>query len=137
MNQLSDHLSATETSSERQSTLDAHIRSRIRAEIDHLRREEEEVQHEIEVALEKENLDRARSMVGEASQESDDASGTVKNSAALLGDLEEIRTKVDKYHAKKELAEFPTVKAGGEAVVACYRLVFDFYGAASFHCDVG
>jgi len=122
VNQLSDRMNTLETSPERQSTLDTHIRSRIKSELEHLKQEEENVRLEIERALEKENLDRERSMAGEASEGEDGAAaGSVKSSASLMGDLEEIRSKVDKYQAKRDLTEFPDVKENGEAVIACYK----------------
>ncbi|KIP02656.1 hypothetical protein PHLGIDRAFT_111836 [Phlebiopsis gigantea 11061_1 CR5-6] len=104
----------------RQSTLDAQIRSRIEAELAHLRQEEEDVRGEIERALEKENLDRERAMAGEEEQAQDGAGG-VKSSAALMGDLEELRTKVDRFHTRRALSEFPEVAEKAEAVVTCYR----------------
>ena len=120
VNQLSDRLHTSKTTPERQSTLDAHIRSRIQSELEHLKQEEEYVRQEIERALEKENLDRERSMAGEAS-EGGDAIGSIKSSALLMGDLEEIRSKVDKYQAKRDLSKFPDVKASGDAVASCYK----------------
>ncbi|KAF8892681.1 hypothetical protein BD779DRAFT_1510328 [Infundibulicybe gibba] len=116
VNQLADQLESPEISPERQSTLDAHIRSRIQGELQHLKKEEEEIKHEIESALERENLDREASSVGDGSE-----AGDVKTSAALLGDLEEIRSKVDRFNARKSLDAFPEVKASGEAVISCYK----------------
>lgn len=102
--------------------MDAHVRSRIHAELEHLRTEEENVRREIEQALEKENLDRERSMAGEASEEDvDGALGDVKTSASLMGDLEEIRRKVDRFQVRRELGDFPAVKENGEAVISCYK----------------
>ncbi|KAF9466432.1 hypothetical protein BDZ94DRAFT_1158196 [Collybia nuda] len=122
VNQLSDKLDSTRPSSERQSTLDGHIRARIQSELAHLKQEEENVQREIEQALEKENLDREREMAGGAESESEgDGIGSVKSSVALLGDLEEVRSKVDRYQARRELEQFPEVKVSGEAVVECYK----------------
>lgn len=118
-------MNTLETSPERQSTLDTHIRLRIKSELEHLKQEEENVRLEIERALEKENLDRERSMAGEAFEGGDvAAAGSVKSSAALMGDLEEVRSKVDRYQAKRELTEFPDVKENGEAVIACYKYVW-------------
>jgi altered-inheritance-of-mitochondria protein 13 len=106
-----------DTSPERQSTLDAHVRARIQAELQHLRAEEESVQKEIELALERENIDREMSSAeGEPSDE-----GDVKNSMTLMGDLEEIRTKVDRFQTRRQLSDYPAVKESGEAVVLCYR----------------
>lgn len=119
VNRLSDRINTSETTPERQSTLDAHIRSRIQSELEHLKQEEENVRLEIERVLERENLDRERSMAGEASEGG--AVGSIKSSASLMSDLEEIRSKVDKYQAKRNLTEFPDLKESGEAVTSCYK----------------
>lgn len=121
VNQLSNRLESPETSPERQTVLDAHIRARIHDELEHLRTEEEHVQSEIERALEKENLDRERAMAGDASEGDGNAAGEVRSSAVLQGDLEEIREKISKYQTRKELTEYPEVKSHGDAVVECYR----------------
>jgi len=121
VNHLSDTLALPETSPERQSTLDQHIRSRIQTELTRLRAEEEHVREEIVRALEKENLDREREMVGEENGSEEDRSGKVKSSVALMEDLEEVRRKVDRYHARKEMAELPEVREKSEAVVSCYK----------------
>ncbi|KAI0747766.1 hypothetical protein C8Q80DRAFT_1168335 [Daedaleopsis nitida] len=122
VNQLVDHQASPEIPRERQLTIDAHIRSRIDAELSRLHNEEERVREEIERAMEKENLDRERGMAGEETA-SDEASptGSIKSSAALMGDLEELRQKVDKYHARRDSEELATVRAKGEEVVLCYR----------------
>lgn len=123
MNHLSDHLASTETTPDRQTTLDAHIRARIQADLQHLQEQEELVRREIEVALEKENLEKEQSMAGEASGEQgeESTSGSVRSSTALMGDLEEISSKVDRYHSRHELEGIQAVKEKGEAVVSCYR----------------
>ena len=122
VNSLVDNTAAPVPSAERQSTLDAQIRSRIDAELAHLRQEEDDVRREIERALEKENLDRERAMAGEESEGAAEAeAGGVRSSAALAGDLEELRTKVDRFHARRALSEFPEVAEKAEAVVTCYR----------------
>jgi len=122
VDQLSNRLESPDTSPERQTFIDAHIRARIQDELlEHLRREEEHVQQEIERALEKENLDKERAMAGEASEGDGSSAGEVKSSTALQGDLGEIREKISKYQSRKELAEYPEVKSHGDAVVECYR----------------
>ncbi|KXN87725.1 hypothetical protein AN958_08201 [Leucoagaricus sp. SymC.cos] len=119
VNQLSNRLESPGTSPERQTILDAHIRARIQDELEHLRREEEQVQ-KIERALEKENLDKERAMTGDASEGDGSGTGDVKSSTALQGDLGEIREKINKYQTRKELTEYPEVKTYGDAVVECY-----------------
>jgi altered-inheritance-of-mitochondria protein 13 len=86
------------------------------------------VQREIEAALERENLDRERGMAGEAGAgagaESESAShGDIKNSTALLGDLEEVRQKVEKYRERASLTDHLSVKEAREAVASCYQYV--------------
>jgi altered-inheritance-of-mitochondria protein 13 len=90
-----------------------------------LREEENHVRHEIELALEKENLEQEKRMAGEASRRDEDESalGSVKSSAVLMGDLEEIRSKVDRFHSRQEFEGIRTVKQKGEAVVSCYKYV--------------
>jgi MICOS complex subunit MIC19 len=104
---------------ERQSSIDAHIRSRIQVELEHLRKEEEHVRREIESTLEKENLDRERAMAGVP--ESEATVGTLKSSTALSEDLEQIRSKIDRFHPRKRLELFPHVKSAGETVLSCYK----------------
>jgi altered-inheritance-of-mitochondria protein 13 len=88
------------------------------------------VQKEIEHALEKENLDRERSMAG--LDDEGDGSGSVKSSAVLLGDLEEIRGKVDRYQQRREPNDLPSLKASGEAVISCYKYVTFCYLLCAF-----
>ena len=47
--------------------------------------------------------------------------GSVKSSAALMGDLEELRQKVEKYHARQSSQELSVVRTKGEEVVSCYQ----------------
>lgn len=124
MNQLADRLETPETTPERQAILDAHIRARIRDELEHLKRDEQSVREEIEQALEKENLDRETSMAGEASAEAETSTaGNVKNSAALFGDLEEVRAKIERQQSTTRFGEFPEIETSGGAVAECYRQV--------------
>ncbi|KAJ3501295.1 hypothetical protein NLJ89_g9401 [Agrocybe chaxingu] len=121
VNRLSDRLESPETTPERQSILDSHIVAKIRDELEHLKRDEEVVRQEIERALERENLDREKAMAGEASEGDGSTTGDVRNSAALLGDLEEVRAKIEKYQVNKKSAEYPEVEASGAAVSECYK----------------
>ncbi|KIK81615.1 hypothetical protein PAXRUDRAFT_832721 [Paxillus rubicundulus Ve08.2h10] len=113
---LSDRLASPETTFERQATIDARIRAQIQSELKALRNEEENVQREIQRALEKENLDREIGGVGDGNVYTD-----IKNSSSLIGDLEEIRAKVDRFQTRNELDDLRSVKETGEAVALCYR----------------
>lgn len=124
MNHLADNVAAPEPSAERQASIDAQIRARIQAELEHLREEEDQVRQEIEHALEKENLDRERAMAGEESESEGEGAGGVKSSTALMGDLEDVRQKIERFQTRRALGEFPEVQAASNAVVNCYRYVF-------------
>jgi len=108
INQL-EHSVSSETTPERQSILDSHIRARIRDELELLKKDEEDVRWEIELALEKENLDREKSMASE---------GDGPNSSILRGDMDEMRVRIDKYASRRKSVE---VEAVGDAVVECYK----------------
>jgi altered-inheritance-of-mitochondria protein 13 len=86
------------------------------------------VQREIEAALERENLDRERRMAGEAGANAEAGAeaesgphggGDIKNSTALLGDLEEVRQKVEKYHARERASCYQYVLSP-----SCISLLF-------------
>ena len=81
------------------------------------------MQREIEAALERENLDRERGMVGDAEAEGGAAHGDIKNSTVLLGDLEEVRQKVERYRERASLTDHLSVKEAREAVASCYQYV--------------
>jgi altered-inheritance-of-mitochondria protein 13 len=126
-------LEGPETTPERQLILDGHIRERIRDELEHLKRDEDNVRREIEHALERENLDRESSMAGEAPK-GESTVGGIKNSVSLLGDLEEIRTKIDKYQSNRRAPEFLGVEESGVAVAECYKYV-DLVGITTPNTD--
>ncbi|KAJ6496487.1 hypothetical protein C8R47DRAFT_1175904 [Mycena vitilis] len=110
---LADNAASPNPSPARQNSIDAQIRARIQAELQHLRTEEQAVRDQIHAALEKENLDRERAMTGDPD--------SVKTSPALLADLEEVRAKVDRFHARRDLSEYPALREDSEALVACYK----------------
>ncbi|KAH8102821.1 hypothetical protein BXZ70DRAFT_751255 [Cristinia sonorae] len=121
VNQLADNSASAAPSPARQSTLDSHIRSRIQVELTRLRQEEETIKQEIEQALEKENLDRERALAGEETVDESEASGGVKSGAVLLGDLEDLKQKVDRYHKRREDGSLSELQSQAQAVVECYR----------------
>jgi len=124
--QLSDTSLSPEVPPARRALLDHDVRTKIGAEAarlrghgatdDHDEAGVDIVQREIGAALERENLDRERGMTGDAGEH-----GDVKNSTVLLGDLEEVRQKVDRYHTRASLTEHPAVKEAREAIASCYR----------------
>jgi len=122
VSKLTDKADTPEVTPGRQSLLDSGVRQRIMQDVAKLKDEEVDVQRQIELALERENLDRELSMAGGASVVTDGEStvGVVKSSTALLEDLEEIRLKVDRYNVRQDLADHPDLKAKSEAVIECY-----------------
>ncbi|KIY64583.1 hypothetical protein CYLTODRAFT_457065 [Cylindrobasidium torrendii FP15055 ss-10] len=112
VDRLAANVTSSEVPAERQLTLDGHVRARIQAEMARLRKEEEEVRAKIEAALEKENLDREKTLATD---------GDVKDSASLLNDLEEIKAKVERFQERKALVDYPELKGIQEKVLACYR----------------
>ncbi|KAJ6547277.1 hypothetical protein B0H19DRAFT_998162 [Mycena capillaripes] len=110
---LADNAASPTPSPARQNTIDAQIRARIEAELQHLRAEEQAVRDQIHAALEKENLDRERAMAGDPD--------SVKTSPALLADLEQVHSKVDRFHARRDLSEYPALREHSDALVACYK----------------
>jgi altered-inheritance-of-mitochondria protein 13 len=129
--QLSDTSLSPEVTPTRRTLLDNDVRAKIGAEAarlrghgsadDHHEAGVDIVQREIEAALERENLDRERGMTGDAGDAGEH--GDVKNSTVLLGDLEEVRQKVDRYRTRASLTEHPEVKEAREAIAPCYRYV--------------
>jgi altered-inheritance-of-mitochondria protein 13 len=59
----------------------------------------------------------------DAEAEGGAAHGDVKNSTVLLGDLEEIRQKVERYRERASLTDHLSVKEAREAVASCYQCV--------------
>jgi MICOS complex subunit MIC19 len=104
VNELSDRLETSETTPERQLILDSHIKARIRAEVAQLEKDEEDVRRAIERAL-----DGEKSMASE---------GDGANTSILLGDIDEIRARIDKYASRRKDEE---VGAVGDAVIECYK----------------
>jgi altered-inheritance-of-mitochondria protein 13 len=122
VNQLSDNLASPNVPPSRQTTLDEQVRSRIHAELSRLREEEQAVRDEIERALEKENLDKERSMAGQTGEDEDsESAGSIKSSVTMLEDIEDVRKKVDRFHSKRELEDYASIRALSDDVATCYR----------------
>lgn len=116
IDQLQEHAGSTGTSPERQSTLDAHIKARINAELGRLREEERVVREQIEAALEKENLTKERT-----GADDDGAESGVGSSSSIQGALDEVQKKVDRFHAKQDLSGYLLVNESSQKLIECYR----------------
>ena len=121
MNHLADVTASSDVPSNRQSTLDAHIRSRIQREIQRLRQEEEDVRREIQTALEKEVLALDTDVVRSRDAEAEGDSGVPLNSIVLLGDVEEVKQKVDKYHSRTASESLNATKNAASSLLTCYK----------------
>lgn len=75
------------------------------------------MRQQIEAALEKENLDRERSLAGDQPAET----GGIKSSAVLLGDLEQMQAKIGRFKTRISLQDHPQVKEHQQAVISCYK----------------
>ena len=113
---LQESAGSAGTSPERQSTLDAHIRARINAELGRLREEEKIVREQIEAALEKENLSKEK-----AGTDDDEAEGGVNSSSFIQGALDEVQKKVDRFHAKRDISGYLLVNESSQKLIECYR----------------
>ena len=115
--------SSTSPSSERQSTLDSHIQSRIAAELTRLQQEENHVRQQIEQALEKENLDKERGEEGAA------------HSVSLLKDLQQLESRLEsnKLESKriKDAAPWDIVAQNKSALTECLSSVPSLFVSAS------
>ena len=100
----------------RQQLLDSSIQSKIKEEINRLKKQEADVRQQIEQALEKENLDRASQSASKG------AKG--KSSILLQQELEDVRGKIEKHNQRKSRVEkAPGVKQAREKVLQCYKWV--------------
>ena len=106
LSSLADSSSDSATAG-RQSNLDAHIRSRIAAEIDKLKADEESVQRELAAALKRENAER----------EGDKPS---LSAPALQEQLDSVRRKIERNRQRRDGIE-QRIAPTRDAVVACYR----------------
>ncbi|SNX84390.1 uncharacterized protein MEPE_03099 [Melanopsichium pennsylvanicum] len=96
----------------RQATLDTSIQQKIKSELERLRKEEAEVRSEIEKAIEKENLAKESKYKGQSEG---------KNSNVLRQELDQLRSKIDKYNKQKDISNYAGVKDAQEALVKCYK----------------
>lgn len=80
------------------------------------------MQREIQTTLEKEaialdgDVGRSRDSDAEGDQQ-----GAPLNSVVLLGDVEEVKQKVDKYHSRIATENLHSTKHATDSLLACYR----------------
>ncbi|KAL5490131.1 hypothetical protein ACEPAI_4964 [Sanghuangporus weigelae] len=126
VNHLADAAASPSPTPQRQSSIDAQIRARIHSEVARLQQEEEDIRKEIELSLAKENLDLETRGAGHSD---DDGAGDLSeedihkalNSNVILGDLEEVRQKMEKYRSKREDVEQNPAEQAAKALSNCYE----------------
>ncbi|KOS13755.1 hypothetical protein Malapachy_1963 [Malassezia pachydermatis] len=97
---------------ERQEALDASIQKKLHDELAKLRKQEKDVQKQIELALEKENLEReSKSWFSKDKGQS---------SVLLQQELDRVKAQAEKYQ-RRDISSFPTLKAARESLVQCYK----------------
>ncbi|KAL5511482.1 hypothetical protein ACEPAH_4699 [Sanghuangporus vaninii] len=123
---LVDAAASPSPTPQRQSSIDAQIRARIHSEVSRLQQEEEDIRKEIELSLAKENLDLETRGAGHSDDGGD--GGLLEedvhkalNSNVILGDLEEVRQKVEKYRSKREDVEQNPAEQAAKALSSCYE----------------
>lgn len=100
----------------RQQYLDSSIQAKIREELSRLRRQEAEVQSQIDKALEKENLDKA----GQSASQG--AKG--KSSILLRQELEDVRSKIERHQQRRaKVDKAPGVQQTRSKLLECYKCV--------------
>ena len=99
----------------RQSVLDENVQKKLSEELAKLRKQEKEVQMQINLALEKENLDREdKPRFGRKDKG--------QSSHVMQQELDRIKAQVEKYK-RRDMSSFPDLQKAREAVVQCYRYV--------------
>ncbi|KAE8222991.1 hypothetical protein CF319_g3913 [Tilletia indica] len=99
----------------RQSKLDAQIQSKIKTEIDQLRKKESDVRAAIDAALEAENAEREKKEGG--------SNEKGKSGVELRKELEELRSRLGKVaeKSKREIPGEKEIQKAREEVVKCYK----------------
>merc|ERR1712130_353802 len=97
----------------RQETLDEAIQQRIYEELNKLRKQEKEVQQQIELALEKENIEKE----GKPWFGSKDKG---QSSTLLQQELDRVKSQISQFQ-RREFSSFPALHQAREAVIKCYR----------------
>jgi len=126
VNHLADSTNVSNVSPDRQMSLDVHVRSRIQSEITRLRQEEENIKKEIELAMGKENIDRQQ-LISQGDSSSalvngfDEGGAKTQSSIALIGDLEDIQRKVEKFKGKRNAASTLWVDRSRDSLLTCYK----------------
>lgn len=106
--------SAPKPDAKRQELIDSSIQDKIHAELSKLRKQEQEMQKKIELALEKENIDRqGKPWFGNDKGQS---------SELLQQELNRVKASIEKFN-KRDINTFPNLKQARDDIIQCYRYV--------------
>ncbi|WFD29075.1 hypothetical protein MSPP1_000080 [Malassezia sp. CBS 17886] len=104
--------SGTHLDAARQGVLDSSVQQRIRDELSKLRKKEQEMQKQMELALEKEDIERqSKPWFG--------GKDKGQSSVLLQQELERVSAQVEKYTVR-DLSSFPELQTARENVIKCY-----------------
>ncbi|WFD06996.1 hypothetical protein MVES1_002351 [Malassezia vespertilionis] len=111
MKQVKPDTSAASPDVSRQGILDKSIQDKIHDELSKLRKQEQDMQKQIELALEKENIEKqGKPWFGKDKGQS---------SELLKKELDRVKAKIDKC-ATRDIDSFPSLKSARDDVVQCY-----------------
>lgn len=106
--------SAPAPDAKRQEVIDSSIQEKIHAELSKLRKQEQDMQKKIELALEKENIERqGKPWFGKDKGQS---------SELLQQELNRVKEQIEKFN-KRSIDSFPALKKAREDIIQCYRYV--------------
>ncbi|WFD01672.1 hypothetical protein MOBT1_000348 [Malassezia obtusa] len=112
LQEVTGDASASAPDSKRQELIDSSIQEKIHAELSKLRKQEQEMQKKIELALEKENIDRqGKPWFGNDKGQS---------SELLQQELNRVKSQIEKFN-KRSVDSFPALKKAREDIIQCYR----------------
>ena len=120
INELDDSLNNNDKDNKvdynRQISLDDQIRNRINSELNRLRSEEYSVRDQIEKAIQSENLSKELSNVDNSN---------ILSTQSVKANIDQIKSKVDRHHKKRDLNEWPEIKNSQNDLIKCFNDEFN------------
>ncbi|TIA83659.1 hypothetical protein E3P89_00547 [Wallemia ichthyophaga] len=113
VNDLSDDQkteSQTQSQTPSQITLDDQIRNRINSELSRLRSEEHSIRQQIENSLAQDNAAKSKQ-----------PDNSILSSENVKRNIDDIKTKIDKHHQKRDINNFPEVKNSHSSLISCFK----------------
>ncbi|KAI3625160.1 hypothetical protein CBS9595_000521 [Malassezia furfur] len=112
LKEVTPDASAPAPDAKRQEVIDSSIQEKIHAELSKLRKQEQDMQKKIELALEKENIERqGKPWFGKDKGQS---------SELLQQELNRVKEQIEKFN-KRSIDSFPALKKAREDIIQCYR----------------